>query len=174
MVKIMELTWLNKKKSEPLEGHQCGLNKITYFFHPFWFFAILFFFIVWEKDTIHVCLQHFHQQKLSVQHCGYCETVFATGNELLLWRQRGGTLKVFWYSFENYTINISFNAVKLITYAFHCEFNKTPTKKLFTLLQWYCLVLQWTGHLNICQKTYIVIIFGHPITHLPRWDTITS
>lgn len=77
-------------------------------------------------------------------------------------------LVFFWYLFETHTIAISFNVVKLLLQVYHCEFSKppAPTKNLFTLLNWFLLGHQWVRRLNICQKTYVLIMFRRPISYL--------
>ncbi|GJT61369.1 putative reverse transcriptase domain, viral movement protein [Tanacetum coccineum] len=82
-----------------------------------------------------------------------------------LWRFPKEALCFFYYLFESFTIGITFNAEKLLSYVVKSQFKDVPPhfKHLLTMLQWYVLHHQWTRWLTTTGKgTYVLVMFRRP------------
>lgn len=86
-----------------------------------------------------------------------------------LFRLPKEALCFFWYMFESFTIGISFNSVKLLSYILQCQLDNVPSRSLnlFKLLQWFLPAHQWIQKLSPCQRPYVVIMFRRPCSYLP-------
>ncbi|GJZ49874.1 putative reverse transcriptase domain-containing protein [Tanacetum coccineum] len=87
-----------------------------------------------------------------------------------LWRFPKEALCFFYYLFESFTIGITFNAEKLLSYVVKSQFKDVPPhfKHLLTMLQWYVLHHQWTRWLTTTGKgTYVLVMFRRPGSFLP-------
>ncbi|GJV21832.1 hypothetical protein Tco_1370852 [Tanacetum coccineum] len=72
--------------------------------------------------------------------------------------------------FESFTIGITFNAEKLLSYVVKSQFKDVPphSKHLLTMLQWFVPHHQWTRWLTTIEKeTYVLVMFRRPGSFLP-------
>ncbi|GJX99343.1 hypothetical protein Tco_0356362 [Tanacetum coccineum] len=87
-----------------------------------------------------------------------------------LWRFPKEALCFFYYLFESFTIGITFNAEKLLSYVVKSQFKDVPhhSKHLLTMLQWFVPHHQWTRWLTTTRKgTYVLVMFRRPGSFLP-------
>ncbi|GJX59956.1 hypothetical protein Tco_0291346 [Tanacetum coccineum] len=89
-----------------------------------------------------------------------------------LWKFPKEALCFFYYLFESFTIGITFNAEKLLSYVVKSQFKDVPphSKHLLTMLQWFVPHHQWTRWLTTTGKgTYVLVMFRRPGSFLaPR------
>ncbi|GJS28655.1 hypothetical protein Tco_0489275 [Tanacetum coccineum] len=72
--------------------------------------------------------------------------------------------------FESFTIGITFNAEKLLSYVVKSQFKDVSphSKHLITMLQWFVPHHQWTRWLTTTKKgTYVLVMFQRPGSFLP-------
>ncbi|GJT26258.1 hypothetical protein Tco_0906533 [Tanacetum coccineum] len=87
-----------------------------------------------------------------------------------LWRFPKESLCFFYYLCESFTIGITFNAEKLLSYVFKRQFKDVPphSKYLLTMLQWFVPHHQWTRWVTTTRKgTYVLVMFRRPGSFLP-------
>ncbi|GJR02305.1 hypothetical protein Tco_0525289 [Tanacetum coccineum] len=87
-----------------------------------------------------------------------------------LWKFPKEALCFFYYLFESFTIGITFNAEKLLSYVVKSQFKDVPphSKHLLTMLQWFVPHHQWTRWLTTTGKgTYVLVMFRRPGSFLP-------
>nr|GEV17656.1 hypothetical protein [Tanacetum cinerariifolium] len=88
-----------------------------------------------------------------------------------LWRFPKEALCFFYYLFKTFTIGITFNAEKLLSYVVKSQFKDVPpshSKHLLTMLQWFVPHHQWTIWLTTTGKeTYVLVMFRRPGSFLP-------
>ncbi|GJW66779.1 hypothetical protein Tco_0121203 [Tanacetum coccineum] len=87
-----------------------------------------------------------------------------------LWRFPKEALCFFYYLFESFTIGITFNAKKLLSYVIKSQFKDVSphSKHLITMLQWFVPHHQWTRWLTTTRKgTYVLVMFRRSGSFLP-------